>query len=220
LIFFFYIFYILILNCIRIEMYSILFYLGYYFLVLLFPNHMKTVQLSNSLTEELKKELKKNLSTIYTFNNWYYDQWIKNIINDLFKTKLLIVIKKYNINIFDEKCNDFIVKHFTYIIIQKLMIKNYDFDPYSFKPLQKNSDNLLYNIPKIDEKNILEYKKKILNIKGYIINDQNIDGVSKTLLNIKIFNDLNDIIDTLNYDNIFYILSSNYEYIKMNKIIK
>ena len=84
-------------------MYSILFFLGYQFLILLFPNHMKTVQLSNSLTEELKKELKKNLSTIYTFNNWYYDQWIKNIINDSFKTKLLIVIKKYNLNIFDEK---------------------------------------------------------------------------------------------------------------------
>ena len=201
-------------------MYSILFYLGYQFLVLLFPNHMKTVQLSNSLTEELKKELKKNLSTIYTFNNWYYDQWIKNIINDSFKTKLLIVIKKYNLNIFDEKCNDFIVKHFTYIIIQKLMIKNYDFDPYSFKPLQKNSDNLLYNIPKIDEKNILEYKKKIFNIKGCVINDKKIDGISKTLLNVKVFNEVNDIIDTLNYDNIFYILSSNYEYIKMNKINK
>lgn len=201
-------------------MYSILFYLGYQFLVLLFPNHMKTVQLSNSLTEELKKELKKNLSSIYTFNNWYYDQWIKNIINDLFKTKLLLVFKKYNINIFDERCNDFIVKHLTYIIIQKLMIENYDFDPYSFKPLQKKTDNLLYNIPKIDEKNILEYKKKLFNIKGYVINDKNIDGISKTLLNIKVFNNLNDIIDTLNYDNIFYILSSNYEYIKINKIIK
>jgi len=181
---------------------------------------MKTVQLSNSLTEELKKELNKNLNTIYTFDNWYYDQWIKNIINDLFKTKLLIIFKKYNINIFDEKCNDFIVKHFTYIIIKKLIIKNYDFDPYSFKPLQNNSNNLLYDIPKIDEIYLLEYKKKLFNIKDYILNKKNTDDICKTLLNIKVFNDINDIIDTLNYDNIFYILSSNYEYIKINKINK
>jgi len=201
-------------------MYSILFYLVYQFLVLLFPHHMKTVQLSNSLTEELKKELNKNLNTIYTFDNWYYDQWIKNIINDLFKTKLLIIFKKYNINIFDEKCNDFIVKHFTYIIIKKLIIKNYDFDPYSFKPLQNNSNNLLYDIPKIDEIYLLEYKKKLFNIKDYILNKKNTDDICKTLLNIKVFNDINDIIDTLNYDNIFYILSSNYEYIKINKINK
>lgn len=188
-------------------MYSTFYYLCYHFLHLVCPNYMITTELSNCITNQLKKELKKNISTLYDFSTSYYEYWRKNTINYLLYDKIFDQVKKYNFKNYDQKYNDFLVKHITHIFIQHIIIDKYEFDPYSFKPLTLKSS---YEIPQIDESHLLKYKTKLFYINGYIVNNKRIDNVEKTLLNMKVCNELEDTINKVNFDNIFNILCNYY----------
>ena len=188
-------------------MFSIFYYLGYHFLYLVCPNYLITTELSNCLTNDLKKELKKNIGTLYDFSTSYYDYWRKSSINYLLYDKFFNQVKKYNFKNYDMKYNGFLVKHIIHIIIKYMIIDKYDFDPYSFKPLPLK---VCYEIPQIDEIHLLEYKKKLFNINGYTINNKNPDNIEKTLLNMKVCNEIEDTIEKINFDNIFNILCNYY----------
>jgi len=184
--------------------------LCYCFMYICFPKTILAFETSQSLVFNLEKEIKNNFNALMSFDVWRFKYTNENKIKNIISNKLLTLFKNKKPSNYNGYYEDFLINHFIWIILNSLLDSTFHYEINDESELKEDLFKFI-KIPKLNQDMKDNYLQDLCNMKHKVVELNSTDKVDHELLNIKLNNQINTCIESIDFIEVGRSLMMYYE---------